>query len=469
MLNKRKLSVLSALVLIVGVGLASCGPTDGTSATTTDGGGVNWSDMERDEILDLYVTEAAKETGTLTVGCSTEDETFLNEAITKFKEAFPELANVEIVVNNQVGEADAYKALQADLDEAPDLMLSADDQVMNAIGSNFLSPVPGGLRYLIEDEILETAVEAVTIGENLYGYSAVSGNAQVLLYNKKLISETDARSLDKILEIAKENNMNFYYPMAEGWYVCNWLWLNGGDFWIEPETTTDPATGMTTTTFTQTTDMTVEDVRKVGDTINKYYTDYSGTLLSTTGSDIQANLQDGFSNETTIGGISWNNYDGIKAAMKTAGFSDEEINETVGIAPLPTVTYDGKEGTQLEGFDGYKVYIVKSITNRPVTAHLLGYYLSAEDCQLLHYQTRNYIPTNLVVSNMDEVKSSEVAKALAAQSKFAHSQAKAITAQAVWDALSTYGPAFAVSGAVDEETASTAVDNLVGALGGVVK
>ena len=70
---------------------------------------------------------------------------------------------------------------------------------------------------------------------------------------------------------------------------------------------------------------------------------------------------------------------------------------------------------------------------------------------------------------MDEVKSSEVSKALAAQSKFAHSQAKAITAQAVWDALSTYGPAFAVSGAVDEETASTAVNNLVGALGGVVK
>ena len=54
--------------------------------------------------------------------------------------------------------------------------------------------------------------------------------------------------------------------------------------------------------------------------------------------------------EFRVGGdgsnASWNNYDGIKAAMKTAGFNDQEIDKTVGIAPLPTVTNDGKEGAQ---------------------------------------------------------------------------------------------------------------------------
>lgn len=466
MLNKRKLSVLSALVLIVGVGLASCGPTDETS--TTSGFEPSVVEFERDDVIDAFVSEAAKENGELVIGCSTEDEPFLNQAIAEFKKDIPELKDVTFTINNQVGEADAYKALQADLDSAPDVALSADDQVMNAISSNFLSPVPETLRTKLKTEILATASDAVTISDKMYGYSAVSGNAQVLLYNKKLISDEDARSLDKILEIAEENNLDFYYPMQEGWYVCCWLWLSGGDMWIEPESVTDPETGITTVTFAQGSDFTKEGITKVAETVNKYFTDWQGTLESCNGTAIQTNLQEGFSNETVIGGISWNNYEGIKTAMVNAGFTEEEANETVGIAPLPTVTYDGKTG-QLEGFDGYKVYIVKSNTARPNTAHLLSYYLTSAKSQLLHFNLRQYIPTNNYVSTLPEVQSSEVAKALAAQSKFAHSQAKALSAQTGWDQITTFGTTFGVAGTVDSETGDAAINNLLGALGAVVE
>lgn len=487
MLNK-KLRILSTAILTVGVGLGvvSCGDPSTTSNTGTDGTDDTSTTVESvsvehiydissetQTLLDAYAEAAVTEINAasekvLSIGCSTEDEAYVRMIIEDFKAEFPELANiVTFEVNNQVGEADSYKAFSTDINAAPDVVLSADDQLVNCIISNYVNPIPTQMVDVMKRELTASSLTAVQVGENYYGYPAVGGNSQIVLYRKDMIDLETVDSLDDILEACKTAGKTFYFPLQEGWYISDWLWLSEGDMKIDIQEVEDPDDGEKTFKAVQTTTFTKEGLREVGNAINEYFTDYNGTLLTTNGSNIATLMQTEMAAGSCWGGVSWNNYNGIVSALVDAGYSEAEAADMIGIAKLPTVTYKGEE-VQLETWDSYKVYAVNRVTPLPTLANLVAYWFSSPQSQYAHYIVRQYFPTNLEVLENETVNSSELSKALSAIAPYTHSQAQGLTGDQVWTGLTTFGTAFGVNGTIEEEAATSAVDALFSALGGVL-
>lgn len=476
MLNK-KLRILSTAILTVGVGLGvvSCGEpsttsgTQGTDETNTTGA----TSVDAEALLEAYaevaVTEINKSSDkTLTIGCSTEDETFARSVIDDFKAEFPELAElVTFEFNNQVGEADTFKAFSTDINAAPDVVLSADDQLVNCIIANYVNPIPKPMVNLLKEELTASSLTAVEINGEYYGYPAVGGNSQIVLYRKDMIDLETVDSLDAILEACKAAGKTFYFPLQEGWYISDWLWLSEGDMKIDIQEVEDPETGEKTLKAVQTTTFTKEGLREVGDALNGYFTKYDGTLLTTNGTNISTLMQTDMAAGTCWGGVTWNNYNGIISALTGAGYSEEEAKDMIGIAKIPTVMYDGEE-VQLETWDSYKVYAVNRVTPLPTLANLVAYWYTSAESQLEHFNARQYFPTNKEVLENETVNSSELTRALSAIAPYTHSQAQGLTGDQVWSGLTTFGTAFGVNGTIEEEAATSAVDALFSALGGVL-
>lgn len=483
MLNK-KLRILSTAILTVGVGLGvvSCGEpatsgssTDGTTEASVSSVSVEHVfdvSSETQALLDSYATAAvteleALENPVLTIGCSTEDEAYVRMVLSEFEAEFPELSGkVTFEVNNQVGEADAYNAFATDINAAPDVVLSADDQLVNCIVSNYVNPIPTQMVEVLQRELTASSLTAVQVGDKFYGYPAVGGNSQIVLYRKDMIDLETVDSLDDILDACKAAGKTFYFPLQEGWYVSDWLWLTEGDMKIDIQETTDPDSGVTTMKAVQTTTFTKEGLREVGNIMNGYYTDYQGTLLTTNGSNISTLMQTDMASGTCWGGVSWNNYNGIISALVAEGYTEAEAESMIGIAKLPTVKVDGSE-VQLETWDSYKVYAVNRVTELPTLSNLVAYWFTSPQSQYAHYIVRQYFPTNTQVLANDTVNNSELSKALSAIAPYTHSQAQGLTGDQVWSGLTTFGTTFSTGGTIEEETAQSAVDALFEGLGGV--
>lgn len=482
MLNK-KLRILSTAILTVGVGLGvvSCGDpststtgtqgTDETKQTTEE----YTTSVDTQALLDAYaeaaVTEinaVSEEEKTLSMGCSTEDEAFVRTVIEDFKTEFPELAElVTFEINNQVGEADTFKAFSTDANAAPDVVLSADDQLVNCIVANYVNPIPGPMVNVLRQELTSSSLTAVEVNGKYYGYPAVGGNSQIVLYRKDKIDLETVDSLDAILEACKAAGKTFYFPLQEGWYISDWLWLSEGDMKIDIQEVEDPETGEKTLKAVQTTTFTKEGLREVGDALNGYFTKYDGTLLTTNGTNVTTLMQNDMAAEKCWGGVSWNNYNGIVSALVGAGYSEDEAKDMIGIAKIPTVTYKGEE-VQLETWDSYKVYAINRVTKLPTLANLVAYWFTSAKSQLEHFNVRQYFPTNKEVLENETVNSSELTRALSAIAPYTHSQAQGLTGDQVWTGLTTFGTAFGVNGTIEEDAATSAVDALFSALGGVL-
>lgn len=491
MLNK-KLRILSAAILTVGVGLGvvSCGDPSTTSVTdgTTQGGNESqtstWNtSYDKEATIESFVKGIKQELTLgegettlpeLVIGCSSEDEPYVNQIITNFKEDYPEIADmVTFTINNQAGEANAFEQFTVSVDDAPDVLLSADDQLIQIILNGYVQPIPESLHYLMAQELNESAFSSCRVDGKVYGYPAVGGNSQLMMYRADLIE--DPNNLDDILDIAKENNMDFYFPTSEGWYISDWLWLTEGDMYYEIETTQDEL-GMEIKQSVQKTTFTLDGLKEVGMTLSGYFSEYENTFMTTNGTDIAGILQAGLADGSVIGGICWNNYDAIIGSVTAELLkNDASLNQEtakakaesmIGIAKLPTVYHNGEE-KQLETWDSYKVYMAKGATKLPRLANFMAYYFTTEQSQALHYDMRQYFPTNKAVLESEAVKNSKLARALTDIAPYTHSQAAGLVGNDVWTGLQTFGVAFSVP-SVEDTAATSAATALFTSLGGVL-
>ena len=75
----------------------------------------------------------------------------------------------------------------------------------------------------IRENNLESAVEALTIKDRIYGYPITADNGYFLYYNKAYFSEEDIQDLDKILGIAAKNDKLFAMDWSSGWYLYSFF------------------------------------------------------------------------------------------------------------------------------------------------------------------------------------------------------------------------------------------------------
>ena len=112
-----------------------------------------------------------------------------------------------------------------------------DDQLYSLIAGGALSPVVN------QDEVksanLPDAVDAASYHEDLYAYPYTADNGYFLYYNNAYLTEEDVQTLDRILEVAAENEKKLSMEFNSGWYLYSFFGNTGLEFGINDDGVTN--------------------------------------------------------------------------------------------------------------------------------------------------------------------------------------------------------------------------------------
>lgn len=331
---------------------------------------------------------AQKEKVTLKVWGSQEDQNMLTSMIDSFKKAHPDKEyDISLGV---VGEPDAKTRYLEDPAAAADVFAFANDQLYDLVNAGGLYEITRNKDAIIAANS-EGSIDAATVNGKLYAYPMTADNGYFLYYDKSVISDEDAKTLDGILAAADKAGKKVFMDVSNGWYIASFFLGAGNKLTIEDGK--------------QKCDFNNETGVKVGEAI-KAFTAHKAFI---TGDD--AVLTGGFGNTIAAGVSGTWNADAIKG----------KLGDNFAATKLPTFTLDGKQ-VQMGSFAGYKLIGVNSQTKFPVDAMDLAEWLTNEENQLKRFKERAMGPSNKKVAESAEVKANIPLAALTLQSQFATSQ-----------------------------------------------
>lgn len=418
MKKKRLLSAVLAVILAAAMlcGCAAGGAsTQGTTETTQRG-----------------AQETNKTNGTVKLRVWAEESTYdaLNKMIDSFKEAYKGQATFDITLE-QNADSDTRDNVLGDVHNAADVFILADDQVSSMVAGGALYPVPNA------DEVkkanVDGAVEAATINDTLYAYPMTADNGYFLYYNKKYFKDSDIKTMDGILKVAKANGKKIGMDWSSGWYLYAFFGNTGLDFGVNDDNVTNHCDWNSTEG-----DIKGVDIAQAMLDIQK-----SGGFKSMGDEDFVAGAKKG----TVIAGVSgvWN-----ETELKKAWGDD------LGAAKLPTYTVAGKQ-VQMASFTGYKLMGVNAYSANPEWAAKLADWMTNEQNQTVRFEMNGQGPSNTKAADSDAVKASASIQAVIAQSEFGKLQR---VGNSYWDACTTFGNTMA-EGNPSNVKLQELMDNLV--------
>lgn len=374
---------------------------------------------------------------TLTLWGPTEQQDTLRTMADKFLEENPDLdIKIEIGV---CSEGDAHANVSKDPSAAADVYAFANDQIVNLVRVGGLAEIGGSYKTAIEQNNGEGAVKAGQFNGKQYGYPYSADNGYFLYYDKSVITDEDAGTLEAILQKCETNNKTIGWAIDDSWYVAGWFFTFGGSYNVVYN---DDGTEKTVTcTF--------------NDSVNGIKAAKAMAKLANSTAFAGA----GTSNDTITAGIGT-----TMAAAVTGTWNAEAIQaklgDNYGVAKLPTVTVDG-DTKQLSSFAGYKLYGVNphADTKGVLTeAHMLAAYLSGEAMQQLRFENHKIGPSNTKVAASEAVQANKALAALSAQNAFAVAQT-AVPAN-FWDPVKAFG--LAIMDGLAETEYQAKLDTMVG-------
>lgn len=316
-------------------------------------------------------------TPTINVWANSDETSLIESAVAEYNKTAKEKIKIKVTA---VTEAEAGTTLAKDpnVSGSPALFLCADDHVPGLAQKNIILEIKGKYADAIKESVTEKALVAASYEGKVYGYPATNDNGFFLWYNKEELKDSEAGSLEKILEVAKAKGKKLLYDLENGWYACSifvgpdvcgqnsiqWKTVKSGDETkIKYDITWDNEKGVAACEY-------------LSNLLAPYYKD--GTIVQG-GNDV---LKAGFDDESIIAGVSgtWMEKD-LKAA----------IGDKLGATKMPT--FDGK---QLGSFTGAKIYCVNK--TRPAdeqkVAVKLAQLLTDKKTSLDRYEKRKAIPAN---------------------------------------------------------------------------
>ncbi len=327
----------------------------------------------------------------LTVWGAEEDEALLNQLFESFQEEYKGQAAFHITFSAQ-GEAGCKDALMADLEAGADVFAFADDQLNTLVAAGALEPIENANQ--IKSENLSGAVEAASVGDVLYAYPLTADNGYFLYYNKRYFNEEDIKTLDRMLQIAEENEKRITMDWSSAWYVYAFF----GNTGLEVGLNDDGITNYCTWNGTD------GDIKGVDVANAMLSIARSPAFLSTEEPGFLAGIQDG----SVIAGVSgvWN-----AVALK------DTLGANYGAAKLPTYTCSNRQ-IQMASFSGYKLIGVNAYSKQYVWASRLAEWISNEQSQKLRFEMRGQGPANTNAAASASVQDSPAITALIDQSEF---------------------------------------------------
>ncbi|MCH5303282.1 MAG: extracellular solute-binding protein [Ruminococcus sp.] len=412
---KKIVALLLAAMMMVAA-FASCGNTDKAA------GGSDDASTNTGAKFSVDVADFGEESGaSLKVWGPDNYVKLLKKQCDAFVKMFPD-QKIKINVVAQ-GEDTAATNMLSDADAAADVFGFASDQLSRLVNAGVIAPVATKYAEDITATNLKAAVSASTLPnpdtneDTLYAFPE-TGNGYYLVYDKTVVSDKEAGSLEAILAACKKAGKKFIMDAGTGYYGCIFAFTGGLEInGLEEDGLTQKFNDF--------------DSKKVVATLKAFSTlmhEYKDTFTSL---DV-ANVSSGFVSSKKKASTCGAGIDGNWNATADA----DALGENFGATKLPTIKVDGEE-QQMISMYGYKMIGVNNGSKYPRTSQILAYYLSSEDCQQQRCDELGWSPTNNTVIESDSAKNNVAISALVAQSE--HSVPQVNVSSTFWDPMGNVG------------------------------
>ena len=323
----------------------------------------------------------------ITVWVGEDTKALTEQLITKFNKE----NGKSIWFNAQVNEVTESKAAGDVLSKpasAPEIFCFAQDQLARLVNAQLLAAPSTSAVTAIKNEHSATSVNAATVGNTIYAYPLTEDNGYFLYYDKSVISDEQAKTVEGIIAACETNNKYFSFGLDGGWYVASFFYgANAKSEW----TVSDQGR------FTAHDDTFNSDEGKIAAKGLQKVLQSSRYLANGKASDFNAATPAG----AVVSGV-WD-YQTAKNALK----------ENLGIAKLPTFEVGG-QNYQLKSYLGCKLLGVspQSDGNKSAALSLLAQFLTNAESQLVRFNELGWGPSAKAAQDNADVKANIALAAL---------------------------------------------------------
>ena len=367
-MKKKALSLF--LVTAMAVSMVGCGSKDADKNTDKN------TDKKDTEVAAATEKEAAAEDeaweGDLTVWSPQEDQdtNWLQDQCEAFAAEHP---NWKINFNYGVcPEGEAKDNVTKDVEAAADVYMLANDNIPDLVSAGTLSELGGDYLGYVTSTNSDSILASVTYNDSVVAFP-FTPNTWFMYYDKSVFSEDDVKNFDTMLEKAGEAGKKVSFKLTDSWYIESFYVANGCTLFGDG-TDTDAGIDFSGDKAAAVTEYLVDLAANPN-----FLVDADGSGLAGLGDSVAALFSGTWDAE----------------AVK------EKLGDNMGVAALPTVTIDGKEG-QMKSFIGSKAIGVNPNAENQQVAMSLAAYLAGEKAQTAHYEMRNLLPSNINISLADD-------------------------------------------------------------------
>ena len=367
-MKKKALSLF--LVTAMAVSMVGCGSKDADKNTDKN------TDKKDTEVAAATEKEAAAEDeaweGDLTVWSPQEDQdtNWLQDQCEAFAAEHP---NWKINFNYGVcPEGEAKDNVTKDVEAAADVYMLANDNIPVLVSAGALSELGGDYLGYVTSTNSDSILASVTYNDSVVAFP-FTPNTWFMYYDKSVFSEDDVKNFDTMLEKAGEAGKKVSFKLTDSWYIEAFYVANGCTLFGDG-TDTDAGIDFGGDKAAAVTEYLVDLAANPN-----FLVDADGSGLAGLGDSVAALFSGTWDAE----------------AVK------EKLGDNMGVAALPTVTIDGKEG-QMKSFIGSKAIGVNPNAENQQVAMSLAAYLAGEKAQTAHYEMRNFLPSNINISLADD-------------------------------------------------------------------
>lgn len=366
-MKKKALSLF--LVTAMAVSMVGCGSKDADKNTdkNTDKKDTEAATTEKEAVAEDEAWE-----GDLTVWSPQEDQdtNWLQDQCEAFAAEHP---NWKINFNYGVcPEGEAKDNVTKDVEAAADVYMLANDNIPDLVSAGALSELGGDYLGYVTSTNSDSILASVTYNDSVVAFP-FTPNTWFMYYDKSVFSEDDVKNFDTMLEKAGEAGKKVSFKLTDSWYIEAFYVANGCTLFGDG-TDTDAGIDFGGDKAAAVTEYLVDLAANPN-----FLVDADGSGLAGLGDSVAALFSGTWDAE----------------AVK------EKLGDNMGVAALPTVTIDGKEG-QMKSFIGSKAIGVNPNAENQQVAMSLAAYLAGEKAQTAHYEMRNLLPSNINISLADD-------------------------------------------------------------------
>ena len=350
--------------------MVGCGSKDADKNTDKN------TDKKDTEVAAATEKDAAAEDeaweGDLTVWSPQEDQdtNWLQDQCEAFAAEHP---NWKINFNYGVcPEGEAKDNVTKDVEAAADVYMLANDNIPDLVSAGALSELGGDYLGYVTSTNSDSILASVTYNDSVVAFP-FTPNTWFMYYDKSVFSEDDVKNFDTMLEKAGEAGKKVSFKLTDSWYIEAFYVANGCTLFGDG-TDTDAGIDFGGDKAAAVTEYLVDLAANPN-----FLVDADGSGLAGLGDSVAALFSGTWDAE----------------AVK------EKLGDNMGVAALPTVTIDGKEG-QMKSFIGSKAIGVNPNAENQQVAMSLAAYLAGEKAQTAHYEMRNLLPSNINISLADD-------------------------------------------------------------------